>query len=735
MQSRPPVAKPGANASRQVQLDQLQKRFSASFKTIQSTDKGTTVRLALPPSDPDFPFDLESLLVQLEVPAAYPRQQCTLTVLNSDIPKGFALNVERGYAEYVGSVETTLVRQFGWLDRQLETLLQQQPSAVQVVPAPKVMAPPLPEHVIQAVKAASEASKKPELPSGVASAFGRRSREVDQLKTRFGKDVRASKSDRTLLHLTITLNDPQFKRTDVFPDRIVRLRYHIPLQYPLSPCSIDLDSRVVDKQLATHIATQFDLHVAAAPDASLFEHINWVNRHMQAILDAPVQGPTSTDAVVTPLLHLVRPTQAMASSSLGSNIKTTSSPRPVVRKSLFADEVDTKNRLIIVHDNSQQQAAAAAVSSSSSNNAVVASMSSSSSSSDEDEDSNGDSGSSSDNGSEEEEDDQPTSSTMASSTNSGSIRRGTEIRLVDPELDNVTLLRCVVLHLLVKCNRCKNTVDVENIQPSAEADGDSKTRWLPCTTCQAVIGVKFLPAMVHAHASSMGFLQLAGCVAFDLLPSNFIGACAACLQDMDHGLRLAPHERPLTQACRHCHAKFSILFKDYRFVRLGAGGERLQADDQVVMKLKKKKKPQDMILMVGQPLPNQGTCKHYGKSKRWFRFPCCSKLYACDVCHDKQEDHVAETAHRQVCGMCSKEQTIVGGRPCLHCAHEFDRSLGKGAFWEGGQGVRSKQLMSRNDSHKHKGLSKTGSKKQDRVGLSGKQNRDKQQNQQTSSHD
>lgn len=66
---------------------------------------------------------------------------------------------------------------------------------------------------------------------------------------------------------------------------------------------------------------------------------------------------------------------------------------------------------------------------------------------------------------------------------------------------------------------------------------------------------------------------------------------------------------------------------------------------------------------LGQPLPNQGTCKHYKHSHRyllfnfikylhsnkintkmkininlyyfrWLRFPCCGKAFPCDVCHE-----------------------------------------------------------------------------------------------------
>jgi CHY zinc finger. len=45
---------------------------------------------------------------------------------------------------------------------------------------------------------------------------------------------------------------------------------------------------------------------------------------------------------------------------------------------------------------------------------------------------------------------------------------------------------------------------------------------------------------------------------------------------------------------------------------------------------------------VGNPLPNNGACKHYKNSHRFFRFPCCGKAYPCDDCHNKVEKHDME---------------------------------------------------------------------------------------------
>ena len=72
--------------------------------------------------------------------------------------------------------------------------------------------------------------------------------------------------------------------------------------------------------------------------------------------------------------------------------------------------------------------------------------------------------------------------------------------------------------------------------------------------------------------------------------------------------------------------------------------------------MKKNAKNKDPLIRIGQPLPDYGTCKHYKKSFRWMRFPCCGKCYPCDHCHEENEEHEMELANRMICGFCAKEQ-------------------------------------------------------------------------------
>lgn len=97
------------------------------------------------PSDPDFPFDIQSLNFSLCVPSSYPYKQeskPSIVVLNDDIPKGFAVNVEHGFRRIVTTAMTKevdesedaivlvdgkgLLSQYKTLDKYLEEFLKQE---------------------------------------------------------------------------------------------------------------------------------------------------------------------------------------------------------------------------------------------------------------------------------------------------------------------------------------------------------------------------------------------------------------------------------------------------------------------------------------------------------------------------------------------------------------------------------------------------------------------------------
>lgn len=125
---------------------------------------------------------------------------------------------------------------------------------------------------------------------------------------------------------------------------------------------------------------------------------------------------------------------------------------------------------------------------------------------------------------------------------------------------------------------------------------------------------------------------------------------------------------------------------------------------------------------MGEHLPRNGACEHHKKSFRWFLFPCCGLAFPCDECHmqaHKQDPSIhgdkepSTTASIIICGFCSfkfSAQRFKDGTDviCPSCGKALNHVSRQTSFWEGGQGTRDHQLLSRNDSHKHKtGAGKT----------------------------
>jgi len=118
-------------------------------------------------------------------------------------------------------------------------------------------------------------------------------------------------------------------------------------------------------------------------------------------------------------------------------------------------------------------------------------------------------------------------------------------------------------------------------------------------------------------------------------------------------------------------------------------------------------------LQIGQPLPKKGTCKHYRKSKRWLRFPCCGKAFPCDICHDATSDHESMWAKRMICGFCSVEQPFNDSKPCTNCSASLCTTTTNKSHWEGGAGCRDKTKMNKKEAKKYRGLNKTKPKSTD----------------------
>ena len=262
--------------------------------------------------------------------------------------------------------------------------------------------------------------------------------------------------------------------------------------------------------------------------------------------------------------------------------------------------------------------------------------------------------------------------------------RGTAINSVI-EMQNIPLLEPLTISLTLKCLRCKAVAD----SPSVPLFKEVSTK---CATCSALLCVTYRGLALHQANSRLGYLDLKGCSVMDLGPCSFSPTCdcgqiGAAIKGLIAG---QAQSRP----CRSCFAKQSVKITTTSFLIIQHPTKATAIGP---------KEKQQLGLVKGQPLPRNGTCKHYKKSNRWLRFPCCQCVFACDICHDSLSTHSTEgaLATSQICGWCSKESTIRGQKPCVHCNRDLTRQSRSG-FWEGGLGTRDQKKMNRGDPRKYR---------------------------------
>ncbi|KAJ3497987.1 hypothetical protein NLG97_g1482 [Lecanicillium saksenae] len=643
-----PVPKAQLEDPRGFQLGQVRKRYSPK-ETITS-DGGTSMVFKMTPSDPDFPFELAHLHCDLIVPKGYPSKRPVLKVTNKDIPRGFSINVEKGWDKLAEEKKSsTLLSLINALDKNLEIFLseqkvetvklvhfkdtrhlqqghqQAQPSLAVQKPAAKLVTmskPPTPKPYITEKKHSKEE---------IAVAKERRAQEVRQLEARMG---RLPLYRRSADGVVFTLPLEPKKKTDL-PDglrSVNNIHLIVPLLYPLQDIRIQLNE--AEAKDAEPVEDLFVQRAADQKQMNLMGHVNYLaqNLHLlakMAQLNA-AKTETSQSQETTPDAT-VEDDATVGSEMEKSHIQYI--PRPP--------------EWTIGNDsgNSEEEGT-----------------------------------SSSDDGGvelERVEEKQPTAILDGP-------EHGTMISFPSIELHGLELLQVSILSLTIKCDRCRTLNDLTGIKPGMEKTGS-------CKKCASAFAAKYNPQYVHEHSSRAGFIDLAGCKVADMLPSTFVPTCGRC-STPSHGL-VSVRGETMTNVCRECHSKFTFKIPDVKFLFITPGTLPPPTSGP-------KRKTEKLGLHAGEPLPNRGACTHYRKSYRWFRFSCCNKVFPCDRCHEEAEDHPNEWANRMICGWCSREQNYAVDE-CKFCGRGVIGKKGRG-FWEGGKGTRDQQMMSRKDPRKYK---------------------------------
>ncbi|KAK5987912.1 hypothetical protein PT974_12048 [Cladobotryum mycophilum] len=658
-----PVPEAQLQDPRSYQIEQLRRRFSPKESTAPSG--ATSLVFRLKPSDPDFPFELAYLDCDIRVPEGYPEERPELLVRNKDIPRGFSINVERGFErlaeEKKGSTILALVHA---LDRNLERFLSEQ--KVETI---KLVAFKDTRHLDAEVgkgKSVVEPAKSPQpmqsappprvyIPEPsysreqINEAKARRAQEIRQLESRMGRMPQFRRSaDGVIFTLPI---EP--KRRGDLPSglqSVNTIHLIIPLLYPLQQLRIQLNE--ADASDAEPVEDLFAEKAAEQKQMNLMTHVNYLAQNLHNLAK---QARTLATKVETPQAPNA-PQQQQQDEDKGSV-----DPSESLEGKGYVQIIQRPPEWVLVGEEEEE----------------------------EDSDDFSDL---------EDEDggvvlDKEAEATPAPQPE---VEHGTMISFPSVELHSIELLQVSILSISVKCERCKTLNDITGLKPGVEKSAS-------CKKCAIPFIAKFSQHLVHEHSARAGFIDLSGCKVADMLPSTFVPTCAKC-STASPGF-VSVRGESTTNVCRECHGKFTFKIPEVKFLFISPGSLPPPAATGL------RRKQEKLGLHAGDPLPGRGACEHYRKSYRWFRFSCCSRVHPCDKCHDRAEDHINEWANRMICGWCSREQNY-SVEACGFCGRSVIGRKGKG-FWEGGKGTRDQRMMSRKDPRKYKRLGPSaGAKKE-----------------------
>ncbi|KAF3388527.1 hypothetical protein F1880_003690 [Penicillium rolfsii] len=668
-----PVSGLEKNDPREFQLNQLRRRFRPQE---QGDENGTTLTFGLAPSDPDFPFELDALQCVLHVPNTYPgKGRPKLTVTNPEMEAAFQANVSRGFDDIVDfairtNARGTLLNWVNTLDRQLEWLLTTLERGPKLTFVPNVgsgaasQAPPQSASSVAPVQPRPTPSAPATTTSLVATepaivapnytfeqkaqAEKRRSMETKQLEARLGRLPLFQKRSETAFNIPI-----QPAKHDRLPrslQAVKTVKLIVPSLYPLEQSSIEIQG--VDSPEARSVEAGFVQWFNKNSQMNLVSQINYLASNMHNFAKTPL--PEVAEQAQHEHLQVEEDTSATQSEA-GVPLEATGDkphlhviPRP---PEWFAPEQQSGSDM--TDESSYEEE------------------------------------------SEEYEENDMDSEEGGAPVPAALDTRGRGVALSFPflELYGIELLEVSHLAITIKCERCKESMDIKNVPQLADPKDVPKIE--SCKKCANSMSIGFRKQLMHSHANRAGYLDLDGCTVLDLLPSNFIPRCSECSTTYHAPGVSAVRGESAMAICRHCHRKMVFKVPEVKFLVVGSAAMSSRAA------LPLKKRPKEVLgIVAGQELPRRGRCQHYGKSYRWFRFSCCAKVFPCDKCHDAETDHPNEHANRMICGFCSREQ-IYRPESCGVCRATLIGKAGSG-FWEGGKGTRNRALMSRKDPRKYK---------------------------------
>lgn len=664
------VARPKPNKENQRfnEINQVKRRWKSVTEQIPedaARDAGaTTLTFDMAPSDPDFPFEISFLQVKMIVPKNYPKEMPAIEVQNKDIPKGFALNVDAGFysiaKEHLG--RTSLLRIMYQLDNRLEEFLkmdkaktikivkyaQKKPSPEPAASKPKAFNPSANVFVPKAAAPAPTPAAQIFVPPKVAAE---QKRQVELLRARI-KDLPLHKETASGCYYSLNRLEiyQSFSTPEIFQNKpVLKARLFVPKRFPETR-DVRIELLEVPQKIGRVVEQNFARFAKYTTEKwTLTALVNYFVTKFTKLCD-DIDDVKET--------HV---SKDKGKEKEEAEVETAQTKDVTTEETKVAEVTEGVEKVSLDDDNKK--------------------------------DNDGKETSTAEEAEGAEEDTKVTSYTDDVPTLEP---RGTEIKLSGIELVNIGVLECSTLNLTVNCSRCKTANDIQGIV-AGPYGRDGKAVGVSCSQCNQTLVVAFRKNLIHSFNHCAGYLDLEGCVPFDMMPSLFIPTCMNCSESFPQPLKGLQSGFSATVNCRVCHIRMTVRIPQCTFEVID--DYAIPADRLKKVHVRKRAK-ENLGIKIGEPLPNEGTCRHYKKSHRWLRFSCCGKVFPCDKCHDDVSMHVAEHANRMLCGACSREQTIT--KECDSCGYSYVPR--HSAHWEGGKGMRDQSRMSKKDSRKYKRL-------------------------------
>lgn len=521
-----PTPKAQADNPRAFQISQIQRRYRAQADDHPNGD--TLLAFELQPTDPDFPYDIDQLACQLTVPNGYPASsRPTLQIKNTEIPRGFQINIERGFDAIAAEGRTsTLLALMNRLDQRLEAILAGKiAETVKIVPnqrsstAANAGSAPQPVPDAQTQKSSLE----PTAEQLEAAKIKRRS-DTRQLEARFSR-VPGFKASSGGWRYTIPI-EVLSRNTWPPPLRLLRsVDVSVPDKYPLEPLLLHLNN---DSPEARAVESAFKSRSREQPGSTIVSQINHLAQNMKSMASlAPTPARESADAEAGP----TAPSRTMV-------------PPPLKDDDSHVQHIPRPPEWNLGQDDEDESDEDSDMSSSGTDEAV----------------------------------DTPDEEHEEATTATAPAERGILLSFPRLELHGIELLELTSLNLTVKCERCKDTTDIERLRSATET---SKMREQSCKKCAATLAVRFRADMIHVNSVRGGYLDLDGCTVVDMLPrcvlktrvrgsivfahlrySNFMPTCSECSTAYPSPGVTAVRGDSAFAVCRECHKKMSRLSTD-----------------------------------------------------------------------------------------------------------------------------------------------------------------------------